>query len=252
VPEEDPEITQLVLVLNGMMDRLEASFRQATRFSSDASHELRTPLAVMQGELENALQSAVPGSPEQHVFANLLEENQRLKAITRSLLLLAQADAGQLPLALERINLSAALGALTEDIEALAVESRIQVSLQAESDLQVQADWPLLRQAVLNLLHNAVRYNEPGGWITVNLAALNGQIEINICNSGQGIPPADQPRLFDRFFRGDAARSRQIDGIGLGLSLAREIARAHRGTLTLKESRPGRTCFALALPHHPA
>ena len=104
---EDPEIARLIHVLNGMMDRLEASFRQATRFSADASHELKTPLAVMQGELENALQAANSGSAEQQVFSNLLEETQRLKRITRGLLLLSQADAGQLKLALEEVHLTA-------------------------------------------------------------------------------------------------------------------------------------------------
>jgi two-component system, OmpR family, heavy metal sensor histidine kinase CusS len=246
--DEDPEITQLVCVLNGMMDRLEVSFHQATRFSADASHELKTPLTVMQGELENALQSAAPGSAEQQVFANLLEEIQRLKTITRSLLFLAQADAGQLPLKLEPINLSAALIGLTEDMEALAAELNINLALNVASDLQVQADWSLLRQAVLNLLQNALRYNEPDGWINVALAARSGHVELEVCNGGPGIPPADQPRLFERFFRADAAHSRHVDGVGLGLSLAREIVRAHQGTLVLRESRPGRTCFSLSLP----
>jgi two-component system, OmpR family, heavy metal sensor histidine kinase CusS len=122
------------------------------------------------------------------------------------------------------------------------------VALQASSDLHVQADWPLLRQAVLNLLHNAIRYNEPDGWISVALAAQNGQVELVVCNGGPGIPPADQPKLFERFYRADVSRSRHVDGVGLGLSLAREIARAHRGTLVLKESQPGRTCFTLSLP----
>ena len=106
VSDEDPEISRLIQVLNGMMDRLEASFNQATRFSADASHELKTPLAIMQGELENAVQAAEPGSPAQQVFSNLLEETQRLKTITRGLLLLAQADAGRLKLALEDVDLS--------------------------------------------------------------------------------------------------------------------------------------------------
>jgi signal transduction histidine kinase len=231
-----------------MIDRLEASFHQATRFSADASHELKTPLAVMQGELENALQSAPTGSPEQQVFANLLEETQRLKTITRSLLLLAQADAGQLPLTREPINLSAALEGLKEDLEALAAESRLEVRFNAEPDLRVRADWPLLRQAILNLLHNAVRYNDPAGYIEVTLASRNGQVELEVSNSGPGIPASDQARVFDRFFRVDAARGRRTDGVGLGLSLAREIVGAHQGRLVLKEGRPGHTRFALTLP----
>jgi len=246
--DDDPEIARLIRVLNGMMDRLEASFAQATRFSADASHELKTPLAVMQGEIEGALQAAAPGSPEQGVFANLLEETQRLKAITRSLLLLAQADAGRLPLVRQPVDLSAALVELKEDAEVLAEETGIRVELKVPAGIRVEADWLLLRQAVLNLLQNAVRYNEPNGWIQLSLEAQDGGVELRICNSGAGIPEADQPRLFDRFFRSDAARSQAVEGAGLGLSLAREIVRAHGGSLALGESRPGRTCFRLSLP----
>jgi two-component system, OmpR family, heavy metal sensor histidine kinase CusS len=245
---EDPEITRLIQVLNHMIDRLEASFHQATRFSADASHELKTPLAVMQGVLENALQTAPAGSPEQQIFANLLEETQRLKTITRSLLLLAQADAGQLPLALESVNLSAALGEFAEDIEALAAESQIKVKFRVEPNLRVRADWALLRQAVLNLLHNSLHYNVPAGWIEVILAAQEGQVTLEVSNGGPGIPASDQSRVFDRFFRVDASRCRGTDGVGLGLSLAREIVNAHQGRLVLKESRPGHTCFSLTLP----
>lgn len=245
---EDPEIARLIEVLNRMMDRLEASFHQASRFSADASHELKTPLAVMQGELENALQTASPGSPEQQVFATLLEETQRLKGITRSLLLLAQADAGQLPLAAERTDLRAALQELLEDVEVMAAPMRLRIEVDASAPAWVAADWSLLRQAVLNLLHNAVRYNEPDGWMRIALRAQDDGVELEVCNGGPGVPQADQSRIFDRFFRPDGARSRQVDGVGLGLSLAREIVRAHRGTLTLRESRPGRTCFLLALP----
>ncbi len=246
--EEDPEVARLIRVLNSMMDRLELSFQQATRFSADASHELKTPLSIMQGELENALQAAAPGSAEQQVFANLLEETQRLKSITNSLLLLAQADAGQLPLRLERINLGAALEELTQDIETLAAETGVKVELRAAPAIWIEADPVLLQRAVLNLLQNGLRYNEPNGWITVELGSRNGRSELNICNGGPGISPADQKRLFNRFFRADAARSRIVHGMGLGLSLAREIARAHRGDLALQESRPGRTCFTLWLP----
>jgi len=245
---EDREIARLIGVLNGMMDRLEASFQQAIRFSADASHELKTPLAVMQGELETALHTASPGSPEQQVYVGLLEETQRLKTITRSLLLLAQADAGHLPLTVEPINLSQALAGLTEDVEALAAESRIAVELVLERQLHVQADWPLLRQAISNLLHNALRYNEPDGWIRVSLATRSDHIELEVGNGGPGIPAEIQSRIFDRFFRADASRSRHVDGVGLGLSLAREITHAHRGSLLLKESGPGRTCFLLSLP----
>jgi heavy metal sensor kinase len=246
-----PEIARLIAVLNGMMDRLEASFRQATRFSADASHELKTPLAVMQGELENALQAAEAGSPAQQVFSNLLEEIQRLKRITRGLLLLSQADAGQLKLAPEAVNLSADLEEMIEDARVLAADSQLRFDLSLQAGLLVQADRGLLHMALLNLLNNAVKYNELGGSVGVTLAAEKGQVVLTVCNSGPGIPAADQARLFERFYRADQTRSRTTDGLGLGLSLAREIVHAHRGKLLLQESRPGHTCFQLSLEQLP-
>lgn len=248
---EDPEIARLIRVLNGMMDRLQTSFQQATRFSADASHELKTPLAVMQGEIEAALQAAAPGSREQQAFVELLEQTQRLKTITRSLLLLAQADAGPLPLTRSRLDLSSVLNELIEDMEILAADQNIRIERRLPPGLSLDADWPLLRQAVGNVLQNAVRYNEPGGWIRVSLEGSDREVVLEVCNGGPGIPEADQARLFDRFFRGAAARSGTIEGTGLGLSLAREIVRAHGGALHLKESRPGHTCFRLVLPARP-
>ena len=253
IPEsnEDPEIARVIQVLNRMMDRLETSFRQATRFSADASHELKTPLAIMQGELENAIQASPPGSPEQRVFNNLLDETQHLKRITSNLLLLAQADSGQLKLALEEIPLSTELEAMIEDAHILAAESNIQFNLDVPLGVTVRGDRGLLRMALLNLIKNAVRYNEPGGSVGLTLTVAQ-QIELTICNTGPGIPPADQPRVFERFYRARQLALPSGDGLGLGLSLAREIILAHKGTLVLKESRPGYTCFTVCLKRDPA
>ena len=245
---ESPEASRVVQVLNRMMDRLEASFRQATRFSADASHELKTPLTVMQGELENALQLAAPGSPEQQLFSNLIEETQRLKTITRSLLLLAQADAGQLKLVLEPVDWSAELDAMIEDARVLAAAARLQVEVDLPPHLRVEADRTLLQTALFNLLSNAIKYNELDGKISIRLHVMANQTVFSIGNTGPGIPEADRPKIFDRFFRGDRGNSPAVDGLGLGLSLAREIVRAHGGELSLQESRPGWTVFSVTLP----
>lgn len=244
---EDPEIARVILVLNRMMDRLEASFRQATRFSADASHELKTPLAIMQGELEAAVQAAASGSKEQQTFSVLLDETQRLKTITRSLLLLAQADAGQLKLAREPVNLTEMLEGIIEDAKILAEESRLQFEVELPADVTVPADRALLHTALLNLFVNAVKYNQPGGRIRVELAGTDSAILLTVANTGPGIAGAEQAKIFDRFHRVEAARSRNVDGLGLGLSLAREIIRAHGGELLLKESRPGWTVFEMRL-----
>jgi signal transduction histidine kinase len=245
---DSPEASRVVQVLNRMMERLEASFRQATRFSADASHELKTPLTIMQGELENALQAAVPGSPEQQLFTSLLEQTQRLSTITRSLLLLAQADAGQLKLTLEPVDLGAELASMMEDAQLLAADSRLSFDVQAPPQLRVEADRTLLRTALFNLVGNAIKYNDPEGRIEVRLIAAQSKTVFTIGNTGQGIPVADQPKIFARFFRTGSADQPRPDGIGLGLSLAREILRAHGGELALQESRPAWTVFAATLP----
>jgi heavy metal sensor kinase len=245
---ESPEIRRVIEMLNHMMDRLEKSFRQATRFSADASHELKTPLAIMQGELENALQSAPPGSSEQQLCNTLLEEVQRLKTITRSLLLLAQADAGQLKLAVDDVNLSAEVEGLLEDAKVLAGDKRLSFEETIPANVVAQGDRALLRTAMLNLVSNAVKYAEPGGRVKVALALEDGQLVLSIGNTGSGIPPEETLRLFSRFHRVHREGEARVEGMGLGLSLAREIARAHRGDVVLKESRAGWTCFELRLP----
>ena len=242
------EVGRVIQVLNRMMERLETSFRQATRFSADASHELKTPLTVMQGELESALKSAAPGSAEQQLFSNLLDETQRLKTITRSLLLLAQADAGQLKLAHETVDMCAELDAMIEDARVLAAEARLQFEVELPPQLLVVADRALLHTALFNLIMNAIKYNETDGRVSLKLEAGNGQISFNIGNTGPGIPSEEQTRIFDRFYRVGHASGRRVDGIGLGLSLAREIVRAHGGELSLKEGRSGWTGFVLWLP----
>jgi two-component system, OmpR family, heavy metal sensor histidine kinase CusS len=244
---EDPEIARVIQVLNRMMDRLEASFRQATRFSADASHELKPPLAIMQGDLENALQAAAPGSAEQQLFSNLLEEIQRLKTITRSLLLLAQADAGQLKLARESVDLSAELESMIEDARVLAAEAHLRFDVHIRPHQAISADRVLLRTALYNLLCNAIKYNEPEGRIEVRFEWVGDRSILTIGNTGPGIPAADQARVFERFHRAGRSNTPQVDGIGLGLSLAREIVRAHGGELSLTESGPGWTNFTVRM-----
>ncbi len=248
VSDEDPEIRRLIDTLNHMMDRLEQSFRQATRFSADASHELKTPIAIMRGELENAIHEAAPGSPIQKLLSSLLDETHRLTGITRSLLLLSRADAGQLVPAFEEVSLSELLPELLEDTEVLAAEAELELKAQIATDIRVMADSLLLRSAFLNVLINAVKYNKPGGFIRVELKADGRKARITVANSGPGIPTGEQALIFDRFQRADQSRERRIDGIGLGLSLTRELLHAHHGSVELEESRPGLTRFVINLP----
>lgn len=250
VSHEDPEIARLIAVLNRMMDRLQASFHQATRFSADASHELKTPLAVMQGELEQALQAAPDGSPEQRVFASLLDETQRLKTITRGLLLLAQADSGQLVLSRVVVSLTEELAVLTTDAQVLAEASglRWETKLADGDACPILGDRALVRLAISNLVDNAIHYNRPGGKVRVELRRLGARVQLEVANTGPGIAVKDQPHVFDRFRRGDEARALRREGLGLGLSLVREIVLAHQGELSLSESGPDWTLFRVTLP----
>lgn len=244
--EADDEFKRLIALINAMLERLERSFRQATRFSADAAHELKTPLAVLQAQIERSLQRSKDNSAEQREYAEQLEELQRLKSILRKLLLLSQADAGQMPLSLERINLADRVRAAENDIMLLAPDRKIHVTTPCE--LYVPADEDLFSQMIGNLISNAVKFGDPEGVIDLSLEERNGFAVLSVSNTGPMIPPADQAKVFDRFYRADAARSREIEGVGLGLGLVREMARAHGGDLVLLQSNEQCTTFELRLP----
>lgn len=247
-PHSDPEIVRLTAVLNAMMDRLEVAFAHANRFSADVSHELKTPVAVMQGEIETALRECAPGSPEESVFLVLRGELSRIKSIIGSLLMLSRADVGNLIQRRETFSLSAELGALAEDAEILCEGAGVRFESDIAPDLSFEGDPVLLRQALLNLLNNGVKFNTEGGYLRITAARGGDGLVIAVENSGPGIAEEDRDRVFDRFFRGDRSRSRDIDGFGLGLSLAKVIFEGHGGRLLLEETSPERTRFAVHLP----
>ena len=247
-PGDDQEFAQLIDVLNGMMQRLDDSFRQAVRFTADASHELKTPLAVMLATLDDAVRHAPDGSPEQERFQSLFEEAGRLKNITQSLLLLSQADAGRLPTHPETYDLSADLPRLVEDGEILCEQAGLTLDHQIEPGLHVHADRSLLRQVFQNLLSNAIKYNRPQGRVTLRLEREDAAAVFTITNTGPPVPAEHQQRLFDRFFRGDAAHNRRTDGFGLGLNIATELARANNARLRLVRSDAEGTVFEARLP----
>jgi two-component system, OmpR family, heavy metal sensor histidine kinase CusS len=251
LPEESAaaEFRDLIAVYNAMILRLSRSFQQTARFSSDAAHELKTPLAVLQGELVEALEAEEAGSARQQRFSSMLEEVQRLKGITDRLLLLARADAGSLVRQRTVVELRPILEEMLEDLTVTSPGLTLSSALQR---VGVAGDPVLLRQGLFNLLANAAKYNRPDGWITVRLFESSGgrrrEVRLEVENAGEPIPEAAQAHLFERFFRADTARSRLIDGFGLGLSLTREIARAHEGELDLVRSDARGTLFRLSLP----
>ncbi|MGB3295653.1 MAG: ATP-binding protein [Phormidesmis sp.] len=249
VGSADVEFVELIEVFNQMMTRLERSFKQSSRFSGDAAHELKTPLAILRGELELAMQQAKPGSALQQSLSNLMDEVSRLSAIVRKLLLLSLADAGQISLRQDQVNLAEMLVVLVEDIELLAPDLLVKVDL--DQDLWVQGDRHLLMQILQNLIDNAIKYNLPESarrWLSVTGRRQANTVQITIANASRTIPLEERDLIFDRFYRGDLSRNRKREGFGLGLSLSREIARAHSGELRLDDTPEGVTALTLTLP----
>lgn len=243
---EDREFSDLIEVFNSMLERLERSFNQAHRFSADAAHELKTPLAILQGQLERAIGMVEPGSPVQSEMSSILDEVRRLSTISRKLLLLSQADAGRLNIHREPFDLSKALSELAEDIHLLDPE--LGVTSTIPPGIMIQADSGLFPQVLHNLISNAIKYNIEKGWIDISVAKVTTGIEVNIANPSPSIPLVEQGRLFERFFRADLAHGRNIEGVGLGLSVSREIARAHGGDISFKAEADGTVRFSLRLP----
>jgi signal transduction histidine kinase len=230
------EFERLVTVFNEMLDRLEKGFHQANRFSADASHELKTPLALLQAELEQALASTPSGSPQQQLYTSLLDEVQRLKTITQKLLLLALADSGRLELHREPTDLTQLLANVIEDATAFAPHLAIEHAIPIR--VSVLADAVLLEQALQNLTNNAIKYNRAEGLIRLTLRLEADSAIVAVGNTGPGISTDNRPHVFERFFRGDRSRARHAaTGVGLGLSLSREIIRAHGGDLALSPPR---------------
>ena len=248
IPPEglDREFFELAEVFNGMLARLEASFRQARRFGQDAAHELNTPLTVLTNRVEEALATAPDGSKEQALLAESADELARLREIVRKLHLLARIDGGGLRAETAPVDLARLTAETVDEVE--EAFSGIRFTFSGPSELVVSADPTLIRQILLNLLGNAATYNRAGGEVGIELAEEPEIIQISVTNTGNAIPAPIADSIFERFFRGDASRGREGGGLGLGLSLAREFARAHGGDLVLAENLRDRIRFVLTLP----
>ena len=246
----DDEIDRLATVLNAAKRRLDDSFQRVREFTLHASHELKTPLTIMHAALETALQEegAALTSGQRERIGQQLEEMQRLSKIVDGLTLLTKADAGLITLHREPLRLDELVRETFEDVQILAQPHQISVELTACDESTVSGDRNRLRQLLLNLADNAIKYNHPGGRVTLALRQNGSSAELAITNTGPGLPVGSEGRVFDRFFRGDASHSSEIDGCGLGLSIARCIVQLHGGRIEFN-SVPGReTTVRVSLP----
>ena len=240
------EVGRLASTFNLMLDRIEILFETQQRFIADVSHELRTPLTTIRGNLALIKRS---GEVDPDSLAAMEGEADRMARLVRDLLLLAQADAG-VTLQRSTVELDSLLLEVYRQTRIIAQQtgSGVTVRLGAEDQATVQGDADRLRQLLLNLAENAVKYTPPGGHVTLGLVRQDGWVKVTVSDTGIGIPAEDVPHIFERFYRVDKARSREKGGTGLGLSIAQWIAQAHGGRLDVASLVGQGTTFALSLP----
>jgi heavy metal sensor kinase len=244
----DDELGRLAHTFDEMIARLDHAFQRQRQFTADASHELRTPLTSIKGQAEVALQRSRDPAAYRQVLTAINDEVDRMIRLTGSLLTLARADAGQIPLTTEPFDVAELVGSAVEHARSAATQKAVQVEVESGPPVRLMADQDLLIQLMLNLLDNAIKYTPANGEVIVSWKRAGEEASLTVRDTGIGIDAEDIPNIFDRFYRVDKARSRGEGGAGLGLSISRWIAEAHGGSITV-ESKPGEgSTFTVRLP----
>ena len=242
------ELDRLTEVFNAMTARLDVAFARVREFTLHASHELKTPLTVMHGETETALRDENLSAVQRERLASQLDELQRLTKIVDGLTLLTKADAGQIALKNEPLAFDEIVSDIFADAQILAKPADVSVRLTVCEPVMIRGDRHRLRQLLLNLTDNAVKYNHPGGTVEFALIRTATAAELRISNTGAGIAPEALPRVGERFFRGDTSHNSAVDGCGLGLSIAHWIATAHHGSIKIESTSDKLTTVTVLLP----
>lgn len=244
------EFRKFVQVFDDLRARLSDSFAKARRFSGDASHELRTPLTILRGNVERMIIDLPKGSDAQVRMRMMGDEVERLIDITEKLLQLSRADASSLLQDLKLLDVSAVVLELSEELNSF--QTKVNIHCDIEPHILWHCDPTLVRQLIDNLLGNALKYNVSGGWIRVKLSQSDNDLVLVVENPSNHIPKDLSERWSDRFYRGDASHTRNIDGLGLGLSLCKEIALVHHGVLSLVVTDSNTVLVTLSAPLVPA
>ena len=250
LPVRNPtdEFGRLATVVNAMLGRIEDAFDRLRRFTSDASHELRTPLASMRAVGEAALSGPNDSPGYRRTISSMLEETDRLAALVEDLLLLAREDSEAYRSRFESVDMGKLAADVADVLRPVSEESGQALTCAAEPKVLVRGDRTILRQAIVNLVDNAIRYTPRGGAIELRVRAEDGAAEVLVGDTGPGIAPEHRERVFERFYRIETDRSRATGGAGLGLPIARWAVDLHGGTLEL-ESEVGRgSTFRIRMP----
>ncbi len=239
VSKTGDEFEHLSTALNRMIERLDASFQLTAQFAADASHELRTPLTVMRGELETLVKEPSLNEEIAERIGNVLEEAERLTRIVEGLLLVSRLETGEALMQKREIDLGHMVGAVADQMAPLAEDKLLSLKLDVTPGIIVEGDEIRLKQVGVNLLDNAFKYTPEGGHVSIAVRAECDLAVINVVDSGMGIARQALPRVFDRFYRAEQARTNRTSGTGLGLSIVKSIVEAHGGHVTA-ESHEGR------------
>lgn len=252
VPRSGDELERLSLSLNRMITRLDDAFANSKRFVADASHELRTPLTVIQGELEGLAADPHLAPELRDRAGSMLEEVERLGKIVQKLFALSRLDAGEAQSEWVRLDLAALATATADQMQLLAEDKRIRISREADEPMFVMGDRARLKQVVVNLLDNAVKYTGEGGSVSLRVFGREAEVVLEVADTGMGIPPDAVPLVFERFFRVDRGRTSQDSGAGLGLAIVKSITVAHGGRVELESAIGSGSRFRVVLPLAPA
>jgi heavy metal sensor kinase len=253
IPTRDAgdELDTLILTFNRMIERLEASFQQMRQFSADVSHELRTPITAIRGQLEVALFTAQTTDQYREAMFNALTDIDRLSQIVRALLLLSQAETGQIVLQKSRVNLREVVDDLVEQFQIPAEAAGVRLTAELPPACSADVDRVQIERMITNLLSNALKFTGEGGAVKMSLQTQPLFVELVVEDNGCGIPTEHLPHIFDRFYRvpGQGTAPSPEQGLGLGLSFVAWIVKAHNGKIEV-ESTPGKgTRFIIRLPH---
>jgi len=243
------ELRDLVRTFNAMLGRLEKAIQDLDYFAADAAHELRTPLATLRAELETAIQSTRTLEEYEEILASFQVEVARMSRVVTDLFTLARMDMRQAALQREPVRLGPLLEDSRETWQPMASLRNIQIEIRGE-DAEVLGDPGALRRVFMNLVENAVKYNHDGGRVTLAIERRSGKVLVRVSDTGLGIAPEHLPKLFQRFFRADKARSRASGGAGLGLAICKSFVESHEGTIAVSSVPDQGSTFTVELRAH--